>query len=170
MRSPGYEETYRATPDHVSRRADEVAPKERDVAGYTGRRAERATALPSFLYPRGVSATSNGEDQLGQTSVKPLLEADRKIRANGQYSGGGPSVAQEMGDLALGVECISAPADVNDREEIRPLARGVNDGHAPRVHVKAQLLHAVRRRLNKLVFRQARYPKGRLRVTKHEIA
>ena len=79
-------------------------------------------------------------------------------------------MAQEMGDLTLGVECIPAPAYVNDREKIRPLARGVNDGHAPRIHVKAQLLHAVRRRLNKLVFRQARYPKGRLRVTKHEIA
>ena len=79
-------------------------------------------------------------------------------------------MAQEMGDLTLGVKCIPAPADVNDREEIRPLARGVNDGHAPRVHVEAQLLHAVRRRLNKLVFRQTRYPKGRLRVTKHEIA
>mgnify|MGYP006060223741 CR=1 FL=1 len=78
MRRPGYEEIYRTTPDHVSRRADEVAPQERDVAGYTGRRAERATALPSFLDPRSVSAAVNGEDQLGQTSVKPLLEADEK--------------------------------------------------------------------------------------------
>ena len=79
-------------------------------------------------------------------------------------------MAQEMGDLTLGVECIPAPTDVNDRKEIRRFARGVNDGHVPRVNVEAQLLHAVRCRLNKLVFRQTRYPQGRLRVTKHEIA
>ena len=62
-------------------------------------------------------------------------------------------MAQEMGDLTLGVKCIPVPTDVNDREEIRTFARGVNDGHAPRVDVEAQLLHAVYRRLDKLVLR-----------------
>ena len=82
MRSAGYEETDRATPDHVSRRADEVAPKERDVAGYTDWSTERAGALPSFLYPRSVVSAVHGENQLSKTSVEPLLEADGEIRAN----------------------------------------------------------------------------------------
>ena len=79
-------------------------------------------------------------------------------------------MAQEMGDLTLGVECIPALTDVNDREEIRTFARGVNDSHAPRVDVEAQLLHAVRRGLNKLVLGKTRYPQGWLRVTEHEVA
>ena len=60
-------------------------------------------------------------------------------------------MAQEMGVLTLGVECIQAPTDVNDRQEIRAFPRGVNYCHPPCVDVEAKLLHAVSRGLNKCI-------------------
>ena len=135
MGCPWDENTYGPAPYRVGRWAEEVTADERNVMRHGRRGAECAITAPSRLDPDRV-IPRKGAYQPTEAVVEPLLEANRKIRADGKDGGSRPCVPEQSSDAPLRVRRAGGPSDVDDGKEVRPFAGRVGDTQPPRVHVE----------------------------------